>query len=95
LASRSPSRAQQVLHLLFVEQVDAHPVRLEEHRLGRQFVGADPLRRAARRDLEQAGHLAAAACCGPDLEGDLVAGFLVLRQEDGGEPPRPRKRVIR
>ena len=55
------------------------------------FVGADALGRATRRDLEQPRDLAAAAGRTADLERDLVAGLLVLREEHRGKPAAPEE----
>lgn len=79
--------AQHRVHLPLVEQVDPHASRLEEDRLCGQLIGADALGSALGGHLEQARHLAATARDPADLERDLSAGLLVLREEHGGEAP--------
>ncbi len=77
-------RAQEVVDLVHVEEVDAHAVLAEEDRLGRRLVGRDAFGPALAGDLEEARHVAPAAGDVADLQRDLAA-FGVLGQVDQGE----------
>jgi hypothetical protein len=78
-------RAQQVVDLVHVEEVDAHAVLAEEDRLGRRLVGRDAFGPALVGDLEEARHVAPAAGDVAELERDLAA-LGVFGEVHQGEP---------